>query len=109
MCFQNKGDVTPSVVSTIDFVNETTTYPNTYRVTSSGPTSFADEELKDTIMVAMSKLFGEGFYVCTICVEYEWKPLKCPSCKIFGHFLDEYPMNIISDVVKNFKNPSEAA
>ncbi|GJW43822.1 hypothetical protein Tco_0072621 [Tanacetum coccineum] len=36
----------------------------------------ADVELKDTIMVAMPKLVGEGFYTCTIRVEYEWKPLS---------------------------------
>ncbi|GJT71540.1 hypothetical protein Tco_1030826 [Tanacetum coccineum] len=34
----------------------------------------ADMELKDTIVVAMPKLVGEGFYMCTIRVEYEWKP-----------------------------------
>ncbi|GJU05200.1 hypothetical protein Tco_1121630 [Tanacetum coccineum] len=34
----------------------------------------ADVELKDTIVVAMPKLVREGFYTCTICVEYEWKP-----------------------------------
>ncbi|GKE26691.1 hypothetical protein Tco_1442075 [Tanacetum coccineum] len=32
-----------------------------------------DVELKDTIMVALPKLVGEGFYMCTIRVEYEWK------------------------------------
>ncbi|GKA81269.1 zinc finger, CCHC-type containing protein [Tanacetum coccineum] len=31
----------------------------------------ADEDLKDTIMVAILKLIGEGFNICTICVEYE--------------------------------------
>ncbi|GJS21835.1 zinc finger, CCHC-type containing protein [Tanacetum coccineum] len=34
----------------------------------------ADAELKDTIIVAMPKIIGEGFYMCTIRVEYEWKP-----------------------------------
>ncbi|GJV99139.1 hypothetical protein Tco_1554391, partial [Tanacetum coccineum] len=34
----------------------------------------ADVELKDTIVVAMHKLVGEGFYTCNIRVEYEWKP-----------------------------------
>ncbi|GJZ29914.1 ribonuclease H-like domain-containing protein [Tanacetum coccineum] len=39
-------------------------------------------KLKDTIMVAMPKLVGEGFYMCTIRVEYEWKPPRCLSCKV---------------------------
>nr|GEW87931.1 hypothetical protein [Tanacetum cinerariifolium] len=49
----------------------------------------ADVKLKDTIVVAMLKLIGEGFYMCTIRVEYEWKPSMCSSCKVFGHALDD--------------------
>ncbi|GKE25878.1 hypothetical protein Tco_1441262 [Tanacetum coccineum] len=69
----------------------------------------ADVELKDTIMVAMPKHIGEGFYMCTIRVEYEWKPPRCSSCKVFGHVLDEYPKKIISDVVNNLMNPRQDA
>ncbi|GKB44237.1 hypothetical protein Tco_0889179 [Tanacetum coccineum] len=36
----------------------------------------ADGELKDTIVVAMPKVFGEGFNLCIIRVEYERKPPK---------------------------------
>nr|GFB27594.1 hypothetical protein [Tanacetum cinerariifolium] len=48
-------------------------------------------ELKDTIIVAMPKLVGEGFYTCIIHVEYEWKPPRCACCKVFGHIQDECP------------------
>ncbi|GJW45516.1 ribonuclease H-like domain-containing protein [Tanacetum coccineum] len=58
----------------------------------------ADVELKDTIMVAMPKFVGEGFYMCTIHVEYELKPPKYSSCKVFGHILNECPKKIVSDV-----------
>ncbi|GJV83330.1 hypothetical protein Tco_1523228 [Tanacetum coccineum] len=34
----------------------------------------ADVKLKDTVMVAMPKLVAEGFYICTVHIEYEWKP-----------------------------------
>ncbi|GKF25551.1 reverse transcriptase domain-containing protein, partial [Tanacetum coccineum] len=68
----------------------------------------ADVELKDHIMVAMPKLVGEGFYTCTIRVEYEWKPPMCACCKIFGHVQDECLKNIDSDVVKNMKKPNQA-
>nr|GEY86411.1 hypothetical protein [Tanacetum cinerariifolium] len=34
----------------------------------------ADMELKDNIVVALPKLIMEGFYTCTVHVEYEWKP-----------------------------------
>nr|GEY38430.1 zinc knuckle CX2CX4HX4C [Tanacetum cinerariifolium] len=67
-----------------------------------------DVELKDTILVVMPKLVGEGFFMCTIRVEYEWKPPRCLSFKVFGHVLDECPKKIISDVVKNLKNPRQA-
>ncbi|GJR17422.1 zinc finger, CCHC-type containing protein [Tanacetum coccineum] len=51
----------------------------------------ADVELKDTIVVVMPKLTGEGFYTCTNRVEYEWKPSRCLG------------------VVKNLNKPSPAA
>ncbi|GKD22131.1 hypothetical protein Tco_1223834, partial [Tanacetum coccineum] len=69
----------------------------------------ANVELKDTIVMAMPQLLDEGFYMCTICVEYEWKPPRCSSCKVFGHILDECPKNIGFDVAKNLKNPRQAA
>ncbi|GJT10262.1 retrotransposon protein, putative, ty1-copia subclass [Tanacetum coccineum] len=50
----------------------------------------ANVELKDTILMAMPKLTREGFYTCTVHVEYEWKPLRCLG------------------VAKNLKKPSEA-
>ncbi|GJV58813.1 copia protein [Tanacetum coccineum] len=45
----------------------------------------ANMELKDNIVVAMPKIKGEGHYICNVCVEYEWKPPSCTSCKVFGH------------------------
>ncbi|GJZ99255.1 hypothetical protein Tco_0671806, partial [Tanacetum coccineum] len=38
-----------------------------------------DAEFKDSIVVVMPKLTGEGFYTCTVRVEYEWKlpRLRC--------------------------------
>nr|GEW61190.1 hypothetical protein [Tanacetum cinerariifolium] len=68
----------------------------------------ADVELKDTTVVAMPKHVGEGFYTCAIHVEYEWKPPRCGSCKVFGNVQDECPKNIGSGVAQNLKNPSQA-
>ncbi|GKA46328.1 hypothetical protein Tco_0739211 [Tanacetum coccineum] len=36
----------------------------------------ADVELKDNIVVVMSKFVRKGFYTCNVHVEYEWKPLS---------------------------------
>ncbi|GJR30484.1 retrotransposon protein, putative, ty1-copia subclass [Tanacetum coccineum] len=68
----------------------------------------ADIELKDTIVVAMPKLIGEGFYTCTVRIEYEWKPPRCMCCKVFGHIQEECPKNLGLGVAKNLKKPSQA-
>ncbi|GJS29083.1 hypothetical protein Tco_0489703 [Tanacetum coccineum] len=67
-----------------------------------------DVELKDTIVVAMPKLTREGFYTCTVRVEYEWKPPRCACCKVFGHIQDECLKNPGLGVAKNLKKPSQA-
>ncbi|GKD68119.1 retrotransposon protein, putative, ty1-copia subclass, partial [Tanacetum coccineum] len=41
----------------------------------------ADVELRDTIVVALPKIMGEGYYTYTVRVEYEWKPPRCSCCK----------------------------
>nr|GEV89097.1 hypothetical protein [Tanacetum cinerariifolium] len=66
----------------------------------------ADVELKDTIVVVMPKLVGDGFYICTIRVKYEWKSLRCACYKVFSHVQEECPNNRGSGVAKNLKNPS---
>nr|GEW18637.1 hypothetical protein [Tanacetum cinerariifolium] len=67
----------------------------------------ADVELKDNIVVAMPKTAGEGHYTCNIRVEYEWKPPRCTSCKVFGHIHDECPKNIGAGVTKTMKKPCQ--
>ncbi|GJV46388.1 hypothetical protein Tco_1430924 [Tanacetum coccineum] len=42
----------------------------------------ADVELKDTIVMTVPKLVGEGFSMCTIRIEYEWKPPSSSSCNL---------------------------
>ncbi|GKC39278.1 reverse transcriptase domain-containing protein [Tanacetum coccineum] len=37
----------------------------------------ADVDLKYNIVVAMPKIVREGFYMCNVRVEYEWKPSRC--------------------------------
>ncbi|GKG13608.1 hypothetical protein Tco_0350568, partial [Tanacetum coccineum] len=68
----------------------------------------AAKELKYSIVVDILKLVGEGFNTCTVHVEYGWKPLRCSSCKVFGHVLNECSKKIVSDVVKNLNNSRQA-
>ncbi|GJR86707.1 putative reverse transcriptase domain-containing protein [Tanacetum coccineum] len=67
----------------------------------------ADVELKDNIVAAMPKIIEEGYYTCNIRVEYEWKPLRCACCKIFGHVQEECPKNIGIGETKNLKKTSQ--
>ncbi|GJW99854.1 hypothetical protein Tco_0183768 [Tanacetum coccineum] len=67
----------------------------------------ADVELKDTIVVVVPKFLGEGYHMKTIRVDYKWRPLRCLSCKVFGHVLGECPKQPVSVVLKNLKAPRQ--
>ncbi|XP_022030696.1 uncharacterized protein LOC110931618 [Helianthus annuus] len=54
----------------------------------------ADNELKDHITLAIPKMDEEGFIMERVEVEYEWKPLRCPTCCLFGHDHDSCSKNI---------------
>ncbi|GKC71048.1 retrotransposon protein, putative, ty1-copia subclass [Tanacetum coccineum] len=69
----------------------------------------ADVELKDNIVIAMPKFTREGHYICNVRVEYEWKPPKCASCKVFGHIHEECPKNTGADEKKTVKKPSQTS
>ncbi|GJT33491.1 copia protein [Tanacetum coccineum] len=66
----------------------------------------ADVELKDNIVVAMPKIKKDGHYICNVRVEYEWKPPRCASCKVFGHSHEECPKNTSVGEKKTVKKPS---
>ncbi|GJX23083.1 retrotransposon protein, putative, ty1-copia subclass [Tanacetum coccineum] len=69
----------------------------------------ADVELKDNIVVAMPKITWEGHYTCNVRVEYEWKPPRCSSCKVFGHIHEECPKNTSAGEKKTVKKPSQTS
>ncbi|GJV04890.1 nucleotide-diphospho-sugar transferase [Tanacetum coccineum] len=69
----------------------------------------ADVELKDNIIVAMPKITREGHYTCNVRVEYEWKPPRRSSCKIFGHIHEERPKNTSTGEKKTMKKPSQTS
>nr|GEU40991.1 copia protein [Tanacetum cinerariifolium] len=84
---------------------------------SSGRLSYArvmielrvDVELKDNIVMAMPKITREGHYICNVRVEYEWKPSRCSSCKVFGHIHEECLKNTSAGERKNVKKPSQTS
>ncbi|GJW77233.1 RNA-directed DNA polymerase, eukaryota, reverse transcriptase zinc-binding domain protein [Tanacetum coccineum] len=72
-------------------------------------TKLADMELKDNIVVVMPKITREGHYTCNVSVEYEWKPPRCSSCKVFGHIHEECPKNTGAGEKKTVKKPSQTS
>ncbi|XP_022003085.1 uncharacterized protein LOC110900505 [Helianthus annuus] len=44
-----------------------------------------DNDLKDHITIAIPKMEEEGFIMEQVKVEYEWRPLRCSVCCLFGH------------------------
>nr|GEX94262.1 dehydration-responsive element-binding protein 1D-like [Tanacetum cinerariifolium] len=62
-------------------------------------------EYKHTLVVVVLNLEGDGYIFNTIYVEYEWKPPRCSTCKLFGHSLEQCPKKIVSKVLKNLKAP----
>ncbi|GJT15999.1 nucleotide-diphospho-sugar transferase [Tanacetum coccineum] len=69
----------------------------------------SDVELKHNIVMAMPKITREGHYTCNVHVEYEWKPPRCSSCKVFGHVHEEYTMNTCAGEKKTMKKPSQTS
>nr|GEV30953.1 ATPase, F1/V1/A1 complex, alpha/beta subunit, zinc knuckle CX2CX4HX4C [Tanacetum cinerariifolium] len=47
-----------------------------------------------SIVVAIPLPKGEGHYLETLNVEYEWWPPRCSKCKIFDHEDDYYPVKV---------------
>nr|GEW93016.1 hypothetical protein [Tanacetum cinerariifolium] len=69
----------------------------------------ANVELKDNIVVAMPKITREGHYTCNVHVEYEWKPPRCLSCKVFRHIHEECLKNTGAGKKKTVKKPSQTS
>ncbi|GJS80903.1 retrotransposon protein, putative, ty1-copia subclass, partial [Tanacetum coccineum] len=72
-------------------------------------TKLANVELKDNIVVAMPKSTRDGHYTCNVRVEYEWKPPRCSSCKVFRHIHEECPKNTGSSEKKTMKKPNQTS
>nr|GEU90178.1 retrovirus-related Pol polyprotein from transposon TNT 1-94 [Tanacetum cinerariifolium] len=67
----------------------------------------AEVELKDNVVMAMTRIKGEGYYTCNVYVEYEWKPPRCACCKVFQHVHEECPKNIGAGATKTLKKSSQ--
>nr|GEZ97107.1 reverse transcriptase domain-containing protein [Tanacetum cinerariifolium] len=44
-----------------------------------------DREIKDTMVISIPSVEGNGEVLHTVRIEYECKPPRCGVCMIFGH------------------------
>ncbi|GJR01210.1 hypothetical protein Tco_0524194 [Tanacetum coccineum] len=69
----------------------------------------ADVELKDNIVMVMPNITREGHYTCNLRVEYEWKPPRYSSCKVFRHIHAEFPKNTGAEYRPVTKKPNASS
>nr|GEY19773.1 hypothetical protein [Tanacetum cinerariifolium] len=69
----------------------------------------ADVELKDNIVMVMPKITREGHYTCNVRLEYEWKPPRCSSCKVFEYIHEECLKNTGVGEKKTVKKHSQTS
>ncbi|GKF02147.1 hypothetical protein Tco_0029070 [Tanacetum coccineum] len=60
--------------------------------------------LVDVITIGIPSLTVEGFTKETIRVEYEWRPPRCDTCKIFGHTIDGCAKKVVVNPRVNLTN-----
>ncbi|GJR00184.1 zinc knuckle CX2CX4HX4C containing protein [Tanacetum coccineum] len=55
-----------------------------------------EADLVDVVTIGIPSLSEDDFTKETIRVEYEWRPPRCDTCKIFGHVHDYCPKKVVS-------------
>nr|GEV38302.1 hypothetical protein [Tanacetum cinerariifolium] len=50
-----------------------------------------EEELKESIVIAIPMGNGQGHSLATVDIKYEWTPRRCSTCKIFDHVDEQCP------------------
>nr|GEV78743.1 zinc knuckle CX2CX4HX4C [Tanacetum cinerariifolium] len=66
-----------------------------------------DRGLKDTMVIVVPCLEGNGDVLHNVRVEYEWKPPRCGICMVFGHDEDLGPKHIIIDMKKQIMKTND--
>ncbi|GJW39969.1 zinc knuckle CX2CX4HX4C containing protein [Tanacetum coccineum] len=56
----------------------------------------SEVDLVDVFTIGFPSLSKDDFTKETIRVEYEWRPPRCDTCKIFGHVHDYCPKKVVS-------------
>ncbi|GKE69755.1 zinc knuckle CX2CX4HX4C containing protein, partial [Tanacetum coccineum] len=61
----------------------------------------SEADLVEVVTIGIPSLTREDFTKESIRVEYEWRPSRCDTCKIFGHVQDQCPKRVVSPSVSN--------
>nr|GEV32403.1 hypothetical protein [Tanacetum cinerariifolium] len=73
-------------------------------------TAFSDDGLSViSTKLVMPKITKEDHYKCNVRVEYEWKPTRCLSCKVFRHIHEECPKNRGAGEKKTVRKPNQTS
>ncbi|GJW76326.1 retrovirus-related pol polyprotein from transposon TNT 1-94 [Tanacetum coccineum] len=64
----------------------------------------SEADLVNVVTISIPSLTGDGFTNETIRVEYEWRPSRCDTCKIFGHTIDGCPKKVMVNPRVNLTN-----
>ncbi|GJV89582.1 zinc knuckle CX2CX4HX4C containing protein [Tanacetum coccineum] len=60
----------------------------------------SEADLVDVVTIGIPSLSEDDFTKETIRVEYEWRPPRCDTCKIFGHVHDYCPKKVASPLLQ---------
>ncbi|GJX84268.1 zinc knuckle CX2CX4HX4C containing protein [Tanacetum coccineum] len=64
----------------------------------------SEADLVDVVTIGIPSHTGDDFIKETICVEYEWRPLRCDVCKILGHVHDQFLKKVVSPPIVSTSN-----
>ncbi|XP_071699756.1 uncharacterized protein [Rutidosis leptorrhynchoides] len=56
----------------------------------------SEKEMQETIRMAIPNINGTSKTVCSLRVEFEWKPPRCSCCVTFGHKDSHCPKSVIT-------------
>ncbi|GJV57907.1 ATPase, F1/V1/A1 complex, alpha/beta subunit [Tanacetum coccineum] len=65
---------------------------------------WADQELKEDMVIAIPNVEDDGEVLHTVRVEYEWEPPRCGMCMVFGHDDMLCPKQIVEKTKKQHTN-----
>ncbi|GKC66712.1 zinc knuckle CX2CX4HX4C containing protein [Tanacetum coccineum] len=64
----------------------------------------SEANLVDVVTIGVPSLTRDDYTKETICFEYEWRPPRCDTCKIFGHIHDQCSKKVVCHPIATTSN-----